>query len=183
MDRALAAVGDAPGIILDFRGNSGGSFDHDALLGRFVPKGRELAFAKRVPSAGPAPYGGPVVVIVDSLVVSAGETASGMFKEDGRAYMIGEGPTAGMSSQKTTIELPSGLFGLYVSTASNKRRFNGGRGIEGIGVPPHETVAYDPRDLAEGVDTLIEAAEKRLRRFPQKDVPYDPKDFGWKRPR
>lgn len=183
MDRALAAIGDVPGLILDFRGNSGGAFDHDGLLGRFIPKGREIAFAKRVASAGPAPYGGPVVVIVDSLVVSAGETGSGMFKEDGRAYMIGEGPTAGMSSQKTTIELPSRLFGLYVSIGSNKGRFNQGRGIEGIGVLPHETIAYDPKDLANRVDTLIEAAEKRLLRFPQKDVPYDPADFGWNKPR
>ncbi len=183
MDRALAAIGNVPGLVLDFRGNSGGAFDHDGLLGRFIPKDREIAFAKRVASAGPEPYGGPIVVIVDSLVVSAGETGSGMFKEDGRAYMIGEGPTAGMSSQKTTVELPSGLFGLYVSIGSNKGRFNEGRGIEGIGVPPHETIAYDPKDLAKGVDTLIEAAEKRLLRFPQKNVPYDPDDFDWKKPR
>ena len=39
-------------------------------------------------SAGPKPYGGPVVVIIDAGVRSAGETASGMFKEDGRAYEI-----------------------------------------------------------------------------------------------
>jgi C-terminal processing protease CtpA/Prc len=68
-----------------------------------------------------------------------------MFKEDGRAFMIGESATAGMASQKTTIPLPSQLFELYVSTHSNKGRFNGGRGIEGIGVVPHEIVELDPR--------------------------------------
>lgn len=45
-------------------------------------------------------------------------------------------------------ELPSGLFALYVSVASNKGCFNGGRGIEGIGVVPHELVEYDLKDLA-----------------------------------
>ena len=181
VDHALAQLGNVPGLILDFRGNSGGGFDHDAMLGRFVPEGHQLTFAKRVGSAGPAQYGGPIVVIVDATARSAGETGSGMFKEDGRAYMIGESPTAGMSSSKTTIELPSGLFELYVSVASNKGRFNEGRGIEGIGVIPHELVEFDPEDLANGVDTLIEAAAARLAKFPQGKVPYDPEDFGWEK--
>jgi len=85
MDAALAELAEAKGIILDYRGNSGGGFDHEALMGRFVEAGKELAFNKRYASAGPNPYTGPVVVIVDGSVVSAGETASGMFKEDGRA--------------------------------------------------------------------------------------------------
>jgi hypothetical protein len=172
MDAALAAIGAAKGLILDFRANGGGGFDHDAFLGRFVPKGTTLDFAKHYASAGPNPYGGPIVVIVDAGVRSAGETGSGIFKEDGRAYVIGESATAGMSSQKTEIELPSGLFKLYVSVGSNKGRFNGGKGLEGIGLIPHEVVEYDAKDLQAGVDTLIARAESLLAKFPQKDVPY-----------
>lgn len=172
IDVALAAVAGAPGMVLDFRGNSGGGMDHDQFMGRFVPQGTTLEFVGRYASAGAQPYGGPIVVIVDGTVVSTGETASGIFKEDGRAYMIGESSTAGMSSQKTTIELPSGLFSLYVSTGSNKGRFNGGRGIEGIGVIPHELVEFDPKDLARGVDTLIARAEALLAKFPADKVPY-----------
>lgn len=179
MDQALAKVGGAPGLILDFRGNSGGGFDHDDFFGRFIPKGQRISFAKGYASSGDAPYGGPIVVIVDATVRSAGETGGGIFKEDGRAYMIGESPTAGMSSSKTTIELPSGLFALYVSVASNKSRFNGGRGIEGIGVVPHELVQFERKDLLTGVDTLIARAEELLADFPQKEVPYDPAAFGW----
>lgn len=164
LDTMLAELADVPGLILDFRANGGGGCDHDAVLARFVPEGKKLMRAKASPieSAGPHPYGGPIVVIVDAGVRSAGETASGMFKEDGRAWMIGESATAGMSSQKKTIELPSGLFALYVSVASNKGRFNGGKGIEGIGVPPDEVVEYDPADLAKGVDTQIRRAEEIL---------------------
>lgn len=175
MDEALAKVGDAPGLVLDFRGNSGGGFDHEGFLGRFVPMGETLSFGNSYASAGPRPYGGRIVVIVDATVRSAGETASGIFKEDGRAYMIGESPTAGMSSDKTTFELPSGLFALYVSISSNKQRFNGGRGIEGIGVIPHEIVEFDPKDLAAGVDTLIRRADELLADFPAKKVPYQAK--------
>ncbi|MFT7619742.1 MAG: carboxyl-terminal processing protease [Planctomycetota bacterium] len=180
VDEALASVSQVKGMILDFRGNTGGSFDHAALMGRFVPKGKTMSFNSnsRYKSAGAVTYGGPIVVIVDGSVVSAGETASGMFKEDGRGYMIGASPTAGMSSSKKEVELPSGLFKLKVSVYSNKKRFNGGKGIEGIGVPPHEIVQHDPKDLQAGVDTLTQKAEKLLSEFPQKQVPYEPKKFG-----
>lgn len=179
MDKALEQLQDVPGLILDFRGNSGGGCDHDALEARFVPRGKSMPRMARpeLASQGPYPYAGPIVVIVDATVVSAGETTSGMFKEDGRAYMIGESATAGMSSQKETIQLPSGKLGLYVSVGSNRSSFNRGRGIEGIGVPPQEQLEYDPEELAKGVDTFIRRAEELLVKFPQKEVRYDPKDY------
>jgi hypothetical protein len=181
MDAALAEVGKSKGLILDFRGNSGGGFDHDAFMGRFIPAGKTFSSGREFASAGPNPYGGPVVAIVDGSVRSAGETAAGLFRYDGRGYVIGESPTAGMSSQKTTIELPSGLFHLHVSTHTNMSRYNDGKGLEGIGVIPHRIVAFDPDDLADEVDTLIRVAAEILAKFPQKEVPYDPKDFGWKK--
>ena len=172
IDEALAAIGDAPGLILDCRANGGGGCDHEAAFGRFVPAGTTWQQYK---SAGAAPFAGPMVVLVDAGVRSAGETVAGMFKEDGRAYMIGEGPTAGMASQKEEVTVPSGMFTVRFSVASNKGRFNGGRGIEGIGVPPHEVVPYDAADLAKGVDTEIRRAEELLRGgFPKGVVRYAP---------
>jgi C-terminal processing protease CtpA/Prc len=185
LDTMLAALGNVPGLILDFRANGGGGFDHDGVLARFVPTGKKLKRAKAyaIPSQGENPYGGPIVVIVDAGARSAGETGSGMFKEDGRAYMIGESATAGMSSSKVTIPLPSGKFSLYVSVRSNKARFQGGRGIEGIGIEPHEVVEYKAEDLAAGKDTLILRAEELLADFPQGKVPYRPKQYGWTPPK
>jgi hypothetical protein len=168
MDAILAAVGDAPGLVLDMRANGGGGCDHEAVFGRFVTAGTKW---KQYPSAGPRPYVRPMVVIVDAGTFSAGETVAGMFKEDGRAYLIGESPTAGSSSSKERVTVPSGLFSVRFSVASNKQRFNGGKGIEGIGVPPHEVVPYDPAELSRGVDTQVRRAEDLLKKgFPRGKV-------------
>lgn len=183
LDSILERFASSPGLILDFRGNKGGACDHDAVLARFIPLGHTHPRNDSSPiqGAGKSPYGGPMVVLVDGLTVSAAETVSGTFKEDGRAYMLGESPTAGMSGQKEEVELPSGLFALRITTLTNKGRFNGGKGVEGIGVPPHEIVALTAKDLANGVDSVIARAEAVLAKFPQDQVPYDPEQAGWKR--
>ena len=171
LDTMLEAIGDVPGLILDMRANGGGGCDHEAVFGRFIPEGKHW---RQYTGAGKTPFTGPLVVIVDSGTRSAGETVAGMFKEDGRAYMIGDGPTAGTSSQKQSLALPSGLFSVRFSVRSNKKRFNGGRGVEGIGVPPHEVVSYDPTDLVRGIDTQIRRAEELLAQgLPKDTVPYE----------
>ncbi len=161
LDTMLASIGAAPGLVLDCRANGGGGCDHEAVFGRFLPAGTRW---RQYRAQGADPYAGPMVVIVDAGVRSAGETVSGMFKEDGRAYMIGDAATSGSSSQKTKIAVPSGLFSVYFSVSSNKQRFNGGKGIEGIGVPPSETVPYDPAELLSGIDTQIRRAEELLKK-------------------
>jgi carboxyl-terminal processing protease len=174
MDEMLEAIGDVPGLVLDMRANGGGGCDHEAVLGRFVADGKTW---RQYKGQGKRPFTGPVVVIVDAGCVSAGETIAGSFKEDGRGYMIGDGPTAGMSSQKETVTVPSGLLTIRFSVASNKGRFNGGKGIEGIGVPPHEVVLYDSAELLKGVDSQIRRAEELLAKgFPKGTVPYEPPD-------
>jgi len=170
LDAMLTALGDLPGLILDMRANGGGGCDHAAVFGRFIAPGGEW---RQYRSAGVRPFAGPMVVIVDAGTRSAGETVAGMLKEDGRAYLIGDSATAGMSSSKTTRQLPSGKFSVYFSVRSNMGRFNEGRGIEGIGVIPNEIVPYDPNDLAAGVDTQIRRAEALLKSgWPTNVVPY-----------
>lgn len=171
LDTMLEAIGEAPGLILDMRANGGGGCDHEAVFGRFIPEGKRW---RQYTGDGKTPFAGPLVVIVDSGTRSAGETVAGMFKEDGRAYTIGDGPTAGTSSQKQSLALPSGLFSVRFSVRSNKKRFNNGRGVEGIGVPPHEVVPYDPADLAKRIDTQIRRADELLRKgLPKDAVPYE----------
>ena len=177
LDTMLVAIGDVPGLVLDCRANGGGGCDHAAVFARFLAEGQAWTGDEgaKYRGEGSRPYAGPMVVIVDAGVRSAGETVAGMFKEDGRAYMIGDSPTAGMSSQKKELAVPSGLFGVRFSVRSNKARFNGGRGIEGIGVPPHELVPYDPAEIAKGIDSQIRRAEELLQKgFPGGKVLYKP---------
>ncbi|RYD35433.1 MAG: hypothetical protein EOP87_07355, partial [Verrucomicrobiaceae bacterium] len=171
LDRMLGDIGDVPGLILDLRANGGGGCDHEAVMGRFLAPGKPWANAT---SQGAKPFTGPMVVICDAGVRSAGETIAGMFKEDGgRAYSIGDTPTAGTSSQKVKLPVPSGLFSAYFSVASNKARFNGGRGIEGIGMSPAEITPYDAVELQQGIDTQIRRAEELLGKgFPDGVVGY-----------
>jgi C-terminal processing protease CtpA/Prc len=171
LDTMLAFVGDAPGVILDLRANGGGGGDHAAMFGRFIGAGKTW---HNYASAGARPFDGPLVLIVDAGTRSAGETFGGLFKQEGRAYVIGDGPTAGMSSSKEKVPVPSGLFAAYFSVRSNMGRFNGGRGVEGIGMAPQELVPYDPAELAKGVDTQIRRAEELLRTgLPKTKVPYE----------
>lgn len=172
VDQALAGLGDVPGLVLDFRANHGGGYDRDQLLGRFVPRGETFG---NEASAGPRPYGGPIVVLADPATISAGETIVGELAEEGRAYLIGPGPTHGASGSKVNVEVPSKLFEVRFVVASNKQRFNGGRGVEGIGIPPHEVVEYDPKLLAAGVDPCIARAVELLAKpLPKARVSYVP---------
>jgi carboxyl-terminal processing protease len=172
MDKALAGLGDVPGIVLDMRANNGGGTDHEAVFGRFLAPGQVWRQYKGV---GSAHFTGPMVVIVDAGTRSTSETVSGIFKEDGRACMIGATPTAGMSSQKTEIVVPSKMFKVRFAVGTNKSQFNGGRGVEGLGVPPNEIVEWDPKLLAQGVDPFVHRAEELLKDgFPKGSVAYEP---------
>ncbi|MFT5292342.1 MAG: C-terminal processing protease CtpA/Prc, partial [Planctomycetota bacterium] len=106
-DKALHGMGDVPGLILDFRSNVGGGYDRDELLGRFVPAGESWGGED---SAGPNPYGGPLVVLIDPATISAGETIVGELKEEGRAYLIGPDATHGASGSKSTISPPASFL-------------------------------------------------------------------------
>ncbi|MGK0481794.1 MAG: C-terminal processing protease CtpA/Prc [Planctomycetota bacterium] len=171
-DEAIQGMGDIDGLILDFRSNMGGGYDRDAVLGRFVPEGESFGGEK---SAGPNPYTGQIVVLIDPATISAAETIVGELKEEGRAYLIGPGGTHGASGSKHEVEVPSGKFAIRFVIASNKQRFNGGKGVEGLGIEPDEIVEYDPKLISAGVDPCISRAEVLLKSaLPKKAVTYVP---------
>ena len=171
LDEMLGAIGDAPGLVLDFRANTGGGTDHDAVFSRFLKEGE--SFGGREGLGEGEHFTGPIVAIVDAGVASAAETVSGMLKESGRAYVIGPSHTAGMSGSKETITVPSGLLTVRITVRSYHAGDSSGPAIEGHGVAPHELVEFAPKLMDEGVDPFIARAEELLTEgLPAKVVRY-----------
>jgi carboxyl-terminal processing protease len=91
---ALKSLRDAPGLVIDLRGNGGGQarvlldiagnfFDRPTLLGGSRSRSGEVqkAYTRRVAEA----YRGPVVILADEATASASEAFAGFMQEVGRA--------------------------------------------------------------------------------------------------
>ena len=171
-DAALDALMDAPGIILDLRGNGGGStFISDRIAGRFLDRpftyGRDEFRARlpqrgwrdhfdyRVTPRGPT-YTGLLVLLIDEYNFSTVEQFIVALADSGRATTVGR-PTAGGSGNPLTFRLPGG--GMVRFSAAAFRRNNGAR-IEGAGIAPDVRVAWTVADFPAGRDPDLEAAER-----------------------
>src|SRR5207245_62943 len=100
--KEFAGFKDAPGLIIDLRGISGGNI-HDVGLkiadyffptkisfGRFINRSGETApFRSLSAGGGSQIYERPVVILVDESTRSAGEVFASGFQENGRATVVG----------------------------------------------------------------------------------------------
>ncbi len=171
-DAALDALLDAPGIILDLRGNGGGStFIADRIAGRFLDRpftyGRD-EFRGRLPQRGwrsrfdyrvtprGQTYTGPLALLIDELNFSTAEQFIVALADSGRAKTVGR-PTAGGSGNPITFRLSGGGLARF-STAAFYR--NDGALIEGAGIAPDVYVAWTAADFRAGRDLDLEAAER-----------------------
>lgn len=172
-DAALDSVFNAPGLILDLRGNGGGSTMYsDRIAGRFFDEtfvyGREY-FRHRLPqrlwrsqfnytvkSRAPM-YTGPVAVITDWTNASTAENFLAAMVDSGRAFIVGQ-TTAGSSGNPIHFQLPGG--DCQFSTG-DFHRLNG-LSIEGRGFDPDIPIQWSVEDLVQGRDSFIDAAEEAL---------------------
>lgn len=151
------------GLIIDLRGNGGGSLDEAIhLSGLFIPSGpvvqvRDSSGRVSV-SDDPDPslvYGGPLVVLVDRFSASASEIFAAAMQDYGRALIVGE-----QTFGKGTVQQHRGLqrrFDFYSSpmgsvqyTIAKFYRINGDSTQHKGVVPdiPYPT-AIDPADFGE----------------------------------
>jgi carboxyl-terminal processing protease len=124
-DRALEALRDTAGIVIDVRENGGGDTAYARpIMGRFVREKRRYAWmARRAPGSdalgprweefveprGPFTYDGPVVVLVDRFSASMAEGFPMGMRGIGRAKIVGT-PMAGLGAAIESFDLPrSGL--------------------------------------------------------------------------
>jgi carboxyl-terminal processing protease len=177
LEEVLAAIQDmrdAPGMIIDIRGNPGGFYEvrkaiisqfflERRLVWRYITRpGLELpGFENRGYTDPPAEaYTGPVVVLVDVMSGSSSEEFSGAMQSQGRATIIGE-RTSGCVLVADLKPLSNGASFLYPLAQT---QMADGTVLEGRGVIPDIEVALDRESLLGGVDPQLEAAIQHLQK-------------------
>jgi carboxyl-terminal processing protease len=164
---AFRSMKDAPGIILDLRGNQGGLLGMvGGLTGLLETRptlmGTMQMRSGRIPLFGfpqSAPYSGPLVVLVDGSTQSAGEMFASGLKESGRATLIGV-RSAGNTLPSEIKKLPTGAIFQY--GFANFETQSGFR-LEGQGVSPNVTVELSRKSLLRGGDPQLSVALSVLR--------------------
>jgi hypothetical protein len=153
----LKGLLDAPGLVIDLRGNGGGEERRaQALVGMLIDA--PVVYARRKVRSGPLPgdftpladavlqpapgatrYKGPIVVLLGPGCVSSGEGMAQMLDALPNVRSVGQ-PTQGASGSPFPVPLPGGL------EVSFSRWFNvqmDGTALEGRGVQPD--VVVDPK--------------------------------------
>lgn len=169
-DSAIAVISNeyenAPVLIVDVRGNSGGSTPSKLIetLMAGMPWRRLQIESSRIAAdrlaflaglrrvRGGKPFRGALYILTDGVCGSACDDFVAPFEDNKRAVVIGD-TTAGTSGQPKTIDLGNGM-----SFRVSQRRYllADGRSFEGTGVPPHIFVPLDGRALREGRDDVLE---------------------------
>ncbi|HYU20486.1 MAG TPA: S41 family peptidase [Chloroflexota bacterium] len=158
---------DVRALVLDVRGNGGGSVDTGIqVLSRFI---RDGPLFQRINRRGGertvTAFGDywdrdiPIAVLVDGVSASMSEILAAALKENGVARVIGT-RTAGVVAGTNIFPLLDGS-GLAVTGEIIKS----GRGnpLNGVGVEPDQTVELDPKELRTGHDTQLDAALQYVR--------------------
>ncbi len=152
LDRAVKELGETKGLIIDVRGNTGGGFDS---------RRAHLNFALDRDGEDPARprYRGPMAVLIDARCISAGEGWASWFIAQKRARFFGQA-TAGASARKTVYKLKNNLFQVRFPVKAYRGFLD--RLIESRGLEPDVPVMPQAQDIANGQDTVLNAAQTYL---------------------
>lgn len=160
---AIESMKDAPGIIIDLRGNEGGDdeigiamanalfTEKTQLMVTKTRKGDDFYYKTK---ANKNAYTGKVVILTDELSGSASEQFAAGMQETGRAFVIGK-TTAGEDMDADVKKLPNGAYLIY---PAGQPRTPKGVVIEGRGVIPNLEISLTRASLLSGKDAQIEAA-------------------------
>lgn len=159
---------DAPGLIIDMRGNLGGIILMSSGMMNFLidESGMRLGTMRlrdAIQGAFEMPimlnprgvtYDGKVAVLIDELSISNAEILAAGLKDIGRARLFGT-RTAGLVLPSTVERLPNGdgfqyAFASYTSSS--------GEVLEGVGVSPDAEILESSSGLLVGVDGPLAAA-------------------------
>lgn len=167
-EAAMKNFHDAPGVILDLRGNPGGiGIMAMGIAGFFIDKpGQKLgemrmrdATLSFVISPRPETYAGPLAILVNQGSASTSEILAGGLQDLGRARIFGV-RTMGAALPSDIIRLPNGDGFQYAQASYTSI---GGKVLEGAGVTPDVVVEQTSEATAAGRDLILEAADEWIR--------------------
>ncbi|MCW3462859.1 S41 family peptidase [Chitinophaga nivalis] len=173
------------GVIIDVRGNGGGSLaDLNFLMGKLVDKQVDFGQTRSKLSNGrldyspwapafvtPSPDGrnitAPIIALADSWSVSMAELTTMVIKSLPNGHFIGERTWGGNGPLTANKMYNGGQFSTsflnLVYTSSLIFKYRDGNIYEGIGFPPDQEVKYDKAALDLEQDKQLEAALKLIR--------------------
>ena len=174
-DRALEALPGIGGLVLDVRGNAGGT---ESLMlpiaGRFADRTRlfDRVYYRNGPNHGDfhdgidryvGPRGarsftGPIVLLTNRRVFSTGESFVSALRTMPHVTVLGD-TTGGGAGNPINRELPNGWS---VRVSRWKVVTADGLTYEGVGLPPDVPVQISPEHAEQGRDTILEHALRLL---------------------
>ncbi len=124
---------DVKGLVLDLRGNGGGSLREAVFLSSlFVPQGpvvqiRDLRMVTclPIPPGNPVAFRKPMIVLTDRSSASASEIVAAHLRDVGRAIVIGDSKTHGKGTVQTVMGMGPDKYGSVKITTARFYRING----------------------------------------------------------
>lgn len=120
------------GLILDLRGNGGGSLPEAVYLtGLFIRTGpvvqvKESRRTITLPDNDPAiAFKKPLIILIDRLSASASEIVAGALQDYGRAIIVGDTHSHGKGTVQTLIPVQNGALGSLKATTASFYRITG----------------------------------------------------------
>ena len=122
------------GMILDLRGNGGGSLKEAVLLAQLflqpspvvqIREARNLGVLPTFPDLPTFAYRKPLIVLIDRLSASASEIVASVLQDTGRAIVIGDTQSHGKGTVQTVYPMGSEIFGSMKVTTARFYRING----------------------------------------------------------
>ncbi len=146
------------GLVLDLRGDGGGSLREAVLLSAlFVPDGPVVQIRDNravgsltIPPDNPVAFRKPMVVLTDRASASASEIVAGHLQDAGRAVVLGDRRTHGKGTVQSVMGMGPEKYGSVKITTARFYRINGrSTQVEGVSADIRLPSLLDSLDIGE----------------------------------